>query len=349
MEKSKKSSKKKKLLLAMSFIFVPVISFFAIAVYKYNQDINFSNPSGVTVKFTVEAGDSLTEVSSVLKQNELIPSKTSFEIYARLSKKTSIKAGKYELSSKMTIPQIADILNSGQIVKTFDVMFVPGGTVKMAKNTLVKAGFSEAEVQSALAKDYSAEFPKLFANKSKDADLEGFLYGETHTFEKETSAEDVIRRFLRDFESKIVSMNLSEKFKKRGLNLYQGITLASIVQKETLNDPQDQKMVAGVFYNRMKKGMNLGSDVTYQYIADKLGVARDYNMKNPYNLRIYTGLTPTPISTPSISSLQAVADPSEHEYLYFLSGDDDKTYFGKTEAEHQKNIVNHCQKKCQII
>ena len=130
--------------------------------------------------------------------------------------------------------------------------------------------------------------------------------------------------------------------------------MASIVQRESVgcgaaDTCKDQKDIAGVFYNRMKRDMNLGSDVTYQYIADKLGVERDTQLESAYNLRIHTGLTPTPISTPGHSALEAVANPSTHNYLYFLSGDDDITYFGETDAEHEENIKNHCAEKCKII
>ena len=161
--------------------------------------------------------------------------------------------------------------------------------------------------------------------------------------------EDIFRRFFTDFENQVVSLNLEGKFRKKGLTLYEGITLASIVQKETLNDFEDQQKVAGVFYNRLKKGMTLGSDVTYQYIADKLGIERSPNLDNPYNLRKNTGLTPSPIATPGISALKATADPIEHSYIFFLSGDDDKTYYGKTSLEHQENIDKYCKKKCQIL
>jgi UPF0755 protein len=66
----------------------------------------------------------------------------------------------------------------------------------------------------------------------------------------------------------------------------------------------------------------------------------------PYNTRIHKGLPPGPVATPGLTALQAVAHPAAGDYLYFLSGDDDKTYFAKTDEEHQANITNHCQVKC---
>ena len=95
--------------------------------------------------------------------------------------------------------------------------------------------------------------------------------------------------------------------------------------------------------------MPLGSDVTYQYIAEKTGQPRDPNLDSPYNTRKVTGLTPGPISSPSQAALDAVATPASGDYLYFLAGDDDKMYFARTNEEHEQNIQKHCQKKCQIL
>ena len=140
--------------------------------------------------------------------------------------------------------------------------------------------------------------------------------------------------------------NLKEGFKKQGLTLYKGITLASIVQREVL--APDQPQVAQVFYSRLKQGMNLGSDVTYHYAADKQGVARDFNLESPYNTRKYKGLPPGPISAPGLSALRATANPALGDYLFFVSGDDEKTYFARTNAEHDKNVSQYCHTKCML-
>ena len=89
--------------------------------------------------------------------------------------------------------------------------------------------------------------------------------------------------------------------------------------------------------------------MTYQYIADKQGIERRIDLDSPYNTRRYVGLPPGPIATPGVDALRAVANPAPGDYLYFLSGDDDVTYFGRTLQEHERNIIDHCAKKCQII
>jgi UPF0755 protein len=208
---------------------------------------------------------------------------------------------------------------------------------------LKRAGYSDIEVATAFSRYYDNEM--LFVDKPADADLEGYIFGETYQFNDGVAADKVIERALDELYLEIVDNNLIEKFASHGLNLYQGITLASIVERE-VNNEQDQKNVAQVFYNRLSWGMTLGSDVTYQYAADKLGIARDVNLDSPYNTRIYSGLPPGPICSPGLSALIAVAEPTSNDYLYFLSGDDDTTYFAADEYGHNMNIANHCIVKC---
>lgn len=343
-----KFSKKQVIIGIIIVVLVFVTTFLIISFLGYRNDIETSTQGGPNITFEVKTGDNINSVAKALKDNKIISSERSFKIYASLNGKTSIVAGKYDLSSGQTIPEILEILNNGQVAKTINITFLPGGTVKMAKKVLTDSGFTEEEIDSALAKDYSAEFPQLFSGKPQDTDLEGFIFGETYSFDKGVKVENILRRAFTEMQKYVVDLKLEEQFKVQGLTLYEGITLSSIVQREVVGST-DQRAVAGVFYNRLRAGMNLGSDVTYQYIADKNGETRDYNLDSPYNLRRYTGLTPTPIATPGVSAMKSTANPEDNDYLFFLSGDDDKTYFGKTDAEHEANIKNHCQEKCKII
>jgi UPF0755 protein len=183
------------------------------------------------------------------------------------------------------------------------------------------------------------------ADKPASADLEGYVFGETYQFNSGATVQDIIQRTLDQLSTVVTDNGLVAKLKAHGLNLYEGITLASIIQRE-VSSPADEKQVAQVFYSRLSSGMMLGSDVTYQYIADKTGVARDPNLNSPYNTRRFAGLPPGPISAPGENALLAVANPSVGDYLFFLSGDDDVTYFARTNAEHEANITDHCKVKC---
>lgn len=297
-----------------------------------------------TVRVTIESGQTPDQIAALLADKQLIRSAQAFRLYTKLSKtENHLQAGSYSLTPNQTVPVIVEHLTSGKSDE-LEITFVPGATLRQNRKVLIDAGYTEQAVDAALAKTY--DHP-LFASKPATADLEGYLYGETHRFAFGTPVETVLTRYFDDFYEVIKKNNLVEGYAAQGLNLYEGITLASIIQRESGGN--DKPQIAQVFLLRLEKGIQLGSDVTYQYIADKKGVTRSTTLDDPYNTRLYTGLPPGPIATPGDDALKAVARPAPGDYLYFLSGDDDVTYYARTEAEHQQNIRDHCQQKCQII
>ena len=294
----------------------------------------------------IESGSTPTQIAQTLKDEELIKNTTVFLWYTRLNgAQNNLQAGTYRLSPSESTPQIAEHLSSGK-VDTFNITFLPGATLADNRKVLIAAGYGDAEVDAALSKSYDSP---LFEGKPASADLEGYIYGETYSFGTDTSVEAILEHVFEEFYSVIEENGLVAKYQAQGLSLYEGITLASIVQREASQRGDDMPQIAQVFYSRLELGMPLGSDVTYQYIADKTGVARDPGLDSPYNTRRYAGLPPGPIATPGEKALLAVAAPAQGNYLYFLSGDDNVTYFGRTLDEHEANIVNHCQEKCKII
>jgi len=148
-----------------------------------------------------------------------------------------------------------------------------------------------------------------------------------------------------DEMAEVLTPELIDKFQKQGLGIHEAVTMASIVLKESSN-PEDQRIIANVFFNRLQKGMNLGSDPTYQYIADTTGQPRSANIDSPYNTRKYGGLPPGPIGNVTKSSLEAVANPASTDYLYFVAGDDGNIYYSKTLQEHEENVKNYCKELC---
>jgi len=352
----KKRSKRKITLWIISIVSIIAVAAVVASVIWYNVQLApVGNDISQLKKITIVSGSTPSQIGEQLEKESIIRNSTVFDIYTRLSKKSSsLQAGTYRLSPAETTPQIIDHIVNGSVDK-FSITFYPGATLvdntdtsaskKVDFTTILRnAGYSDQEITVALSATYDSP---LFAGKPAGASLEGYIYGETYDFETGATVHDILTRVFNEFYAVIDENKLKEAFSARGLSLYQGITLASIIQRE-INDPQDQKRAAQVFYSRLNSGMVLGSDVTYQYIADKTGVARDTNLDSPYNTRIHTGLPPGPIATPGLSALQAVAQPAEGDYLYFLSGDDDITYFARTYAEHEANITNHCKIKCTI-
>jgi UPF0755 protein len=296
------------------------------------------------IKVIIESGSTPVQIADQLEQEGVIRSSTAFGLYTRFSQtQNQLQAGSYRLSPADSTPDIVGHLVSGN-VDTFDITFLPGATLKENREVLIKASYSEAEVDEALGASYESP---LFEDKPASADLEGYIYGDTYKFGSGATVGEILQYTFDTYASVVQENDLVAKFKTRGLTLYQGITLASIVQRESGGG--DEAQIASVFYNRLRIDMVLGSDVTYQYAADKAGVPRDVNLDSPYNTRRYPGLPPGPIAAPGLRALLGVANPAQTDYLYFLSGDDNVTYYGTTLAEHEKNIADHCKEKCQIL
>lgn len=307
------------------------------------------------IKIKIKAGSTPKEIAEDLESHEIIRNATAFKVYLKLSgKANSLKAGTYSLFPTEKTSQIVKRLVDGR-VEAFRITFYPGATLKDnsarlkskkqdVTTVLRRAGYADSEISEAMAASYDGP---VFAGKPANADLEGYIFGETYQFNEGVSVKKIFQRAFDELYSKIEKNDLITKFKNRGLSLYEGLTLASIIQREEGSEI-DQKKIAQVFYNRLERGMNLGSDPTYQYAADKLGVERDTALDSPYNTRRYGGLPPGPIGSPGLSALLAVAEPTPSDYLYFLSGDDDITYFATDEYGHNINIASHCLVKCSI-
>ena len=322
----------------------------------------------------ISAGESVKQIANNLKQADLIRNPLAFELYARINNlHAKLKTGKYSFRKTMSARAIAKQLVNGVVSSdVFNLTILPGtnllGDKGKSQTGIIHQfrtlGYSEEEINQALTKHYDNPVLKgLYADETKLSNpdipaklaLEGYLYGETYQFYNHEKLENVITTILNQFNDVVVSNQLEEKFKARGFTLREGITLASIIQKEA--NTEDMPGVSMVFQNRLKQGIALGSDVTATYAADITGIDRA-NATNAdilavnslYNTRKFPGLPPGPIAVPSKAALLAVAEPdsSKAAMLYFLTGDDGLMYYSSTDAEHNQKIRDHCQKLCKV-
>lgn len=322
----------------------------------------------------ISAGESVKQIANNLKQADLIRNPQAFELYARINNlHAKLKTGKYSFRKTMSARAIAKQLVNGVVSSdVFNLTILPGtnllGDKGKSQTGIIHQfrtlGYSEEEINQALTKHYDNPVLKgLYADETKLSNpeipvklaLEGYLYGETYQFYNHEKLENVITTILNQFNDVVVSNQLEEKFKARGLSLREGIILASIIQKEARTE--DMPGVSMVFQNRLRQGIALGSDVTATYAADITGIDRA-NATNAdilavnslYNTRKFPGLPPGPIAVPSKAALLAVAEPdsSKASMLYFLTGDDGLMYYSSTDAEHNQKIRDHCQKLCKV-
>lgn len=313
--------------------------------YNFLLSPRDSSAIDTTIPVEIVSGMAPSQIADKLEEAGAIRSSFAFTIYTRLHcVQNELQAGNYEFSSASSTPDIVLELQGGPGADEIEVMFKPGATLTDNKDVLLGLGYSGGEIDAAFTASY--DHP-LLASRPEGSDLEGYIFGETHRFVKGATIKEILERYFDDYYAVIEENDLVNRYKQQGLSLFEGITLASIVQRESGGD--DKAQIAQVFLLRLSEDMPLGSDVTYQYIADKEGNPRDVNYDSPYNTRVHAGLPPGPIASPGAAALRAVGIPAEGDYLYFLSGDDDVTYFGRTLEEHEANIRDRCQQKCTIL
>lgn len=286
--------------------------------------------------FTVPEGVGAPYVGRHLQAAGLIRSKDAFITYLGLhGLRGALKAGEFSLSPGQSTPAIAQILaGSGQ--SAHRLIVPPGATISQIETAAAQKGLSQADFQAAL----DASHPQsVLASRPPGVSLEGYLYPDTYDLGASMDAARLVDTMINNLQARLTP-DIIQKWQAEGLNIHQGLTLASIVEKE-VGPGADRPKVAQVFFNRLKAGMPLGSDVTAFYASGLAGEPDNVTIQSPYNTRINPGLPPGPICNPDLDAMQAVASPTPTDALYFLAGKDGKIYYARTYAEHQRNIELH--------
>ncbi len=301
--------------------------------------------NGSKLSFTVEQGESVDEIARQLQLAGLISDAGMFRdylVYTGLD--TSIQAGNYQLSSSMSIVDIANRLQNA-IPGHVTFVILPGWRMEEIALSLPTSGLNITPTDFiAAASAPRPGFDFLAGARS----TEGFLYPDSYTLPRVTTVDQLLDALLRDFGLHLTS-DLRDGFDRRGLSVYQAVTLASIVERETMR-PEEMPVIASVYLNRLKAGMNLDADPTVQYAlgynpaqqtwwTNPLS-ADDLKFASPYNTYLNPGLPPAPISNPSLDALRAVASPADTNYYYFQAKCDGSGYhdFEQTFEEHLQNL-----------
>jgi UPF0755 protein len=305
------------------------------------------DPSGAERTFSIEQGEAVGTVALRLQNDAFIKSAGAFRdyvVYTGLD--TSIQAGKYKLSPSLSIVDIAHRL---QDATPEDITFVvlSGWRVEEVAASLPTSGLTITPEEFIAA---AASHPSGYDFFAGAASSEGFLYPGTYIIPRNASPDEVLDRLVRNFALHM-SVELAEGFARQGLTVFQGVTLASIVEREAVQE-QEQPLIASVFLNRLNAGMKLDSDPTVQYALGFNPVqgswwtnplsAANLQVDSPYNTYIHGGLPPGPIASPGATALRAVAFPAETPYYYFRARCDESGLhlFAETFDEH---LSNACQ------
>lgn len=314
------------------------------------QDLLSESESATIV---VSDGEAASAIATDLQRARLISSTSEFsKRVTELEKESSLLPGTYTFTGGTSVDAIIAKLAVGPDITS--VSIPEGMTITNMASRIEEATSGSITAQdfiqaTANASDYADLFP--FLEEAGENSLEGYLFPKTYDITPTTTAASLIGSMLSQYQAEIASLDYAYPT-SQGLNAYQALILASIVEKESPDDAEIRAKVAAVFYNRLATDGEptyglLGSDATTAYEIGEDPTDYDWSTESPYNTRLTKGLPPTPICSPSLESLKAVCSPaadfSDYYFFSFWPNGEGGTdyFFDKTYEEHQQTIADH--------
>lgn len=268
----------------------------------------------------------------------------ALKVYLRVTGRGSnLKAGDYKFASPISPLQAIDKVRRGEVF--IERVTIPEGYNRfdIAETFATKTGKGTAE-----------EFMKLMDDQAPiqriaptARNLEGYLFPDTYNYNTKTTPEELVRMMINRFDE-VFTPEWTARASQLGLTVNQVVTLASIIEKEA-KVPDERPHMASVFFNRLKRGMMLGSDPTFIYAAILAGdydgnpnQPRHRSRPSPYNTYLVSGLPPGPIASPGKASLEAVLYPLNTDDLYFVvNGTEGRHKFSRTSSEHETAVEEY--------
>jgi UPF0755 protein len=249
----------------------------------------------------------------------------------------SLQAGEFRFDRPMTPIEVIEKIARGD-VHNRRITFPEGLTIAEMARIFEQQDFGKAAEFVEAARDVAA----IRDLDPTASDLEGYLFPETYSLPRPTTATRLVQSMVRRF-SQLFTPELQRAVQSQGLTIRQVVTLASLVEKETAL-PSERPVVAAVYLNRLRIGMGMQADPTVIYALQRAGRytgnlrREDLSFDSPYNTYRYAGLPPGPIASPGFESLKAAAAPAAVDYLYFVSRNDGSHVFARTLDEHNQNV-----------
>jgi len=278
-------------------------------------------PIGAVI--VISKGESAGEIATQFAEKNVIRHPSILKVMLRTG---SARAGAYRLSDPESVVQIGLRLLSGDFgIAPERITFPEGLTVReMAERISSKVPSITAESFIAAAGPY-----------------EGYLFPDTYHIGPDATARDVVALMRENFDAKTAS--LKSDIAASGHSFSEIVVMASILEREA-RSPEEKKMVAGILWNRIAKGMPLQVDAVFGYIYGRDTYSpslEDLAIDSPYNTYKNKGLPPGPISNPGLDSLEAAAAPTKSNYLYYLTGNDGLMHYATTFAQHKANRTKY--------
>lgn len=338
-------------LLKSIFILIGLFSLLVLSgfgtVYYLKSWSEASHGMTAEVELELEKGISLSKLSTNLQDAGIISSATLFKYWTKLfSRFSEFKAGPYKIALPIAPQDLAKKFIEGSVFHElkYEILIPEGFTLKSVVERFASAGIGNRSVYYLLSTDRQFLDTLGIAANS----IEGYLYPATYYFYQVPTEADVLREMVNTFWKKM-PQGLEAMAASRGITLYQALIMASLIEAETMYD-EERPMISEVLWNRLKKDMSLGIDAAVIYgISNFNGDLTSKNLSdesNPYNLRIHKGLPPTPINSPTSSSIKAVFNPTENGYFYYVlsSENNGRHTFSKTLDEHNSAVSRYLKK-----
>ena len=306
-----------------------------------------ASPSGDPILIGVAQGESPETIGSNLEELGVIESGDQFEVLVSLMGFDRIlQAGEYEFGRGTPALEVIYRMRRG-IVATKSVTVVEGWRLDQIADAVAAQGIDRAEfIAAAGSRAYDYQFVQELP---EGATLEGYLYPATYTVLASETPHDLVQRMLQTFADNLQE-GIRDDAAVYGLTLHDVVTIASIIEREARVE-EEKPIMAQVFLTRLRVGIALAADPTVQYAitaepasVDQFGYWKpgltldDLAYDSPYNTYVYQGVPPGPIASPSASSITAVVQPSDTNYLYFVAKPDGSHAFAETLDEHIANI-----------
>lgn len=323
--------------LAFLFVMFIVVLLAFGYIYLFKSTLNsytYEQPKLIKI----HRGASYLDIVAELRNSEVIKSSLPLQILGYVMPEArKIKPGRYYIPSGLTSAELLRFLYTRHQDETR--IRIPEGAsgkeISAALDGCVDfdtTSFMQAFSDPALLKEFGID----------GKNFEGYLLPDTYNIPWASTAEDVIRTLVKEFRS-FYNDSLQASARKAGLTEIEVLTLASIVEAET-SLKSERPIVAGVYLNRLRKGMALQADPTVMYALGgekRRLLYKDLKVDSPYNTYIYQGLPPGPIGSPSRESIQAVLFPQKTNYIYFVATGTGGHNFSQTLAEHNVNIQKY--------
>lgn len=316
-------------------IFVLIISGISSYFYIRSQLFVARSVNGTEKIFEIKEGQGVVEILENLEKERFIGNKWVTLGYLKYKgTEKNLKAGIFLLKSNLKPVEVLDIITSGKNALK-KITIIEGWTEKEIADNLDERGIIQKNDFLDTAKRENWNYGFLENSSS----LEGFLFPDTYSISYKADAEEIIKKMLDNFDKKLTT-DLRNEIKKQNKSIEGIIIMASIVEKEVAKE-EDRKIVAGIFYKRIKEGKPLEADSTINYITGKSKAQPSYEdtrTNSEFNTYLNKGLPPSPICNPSLSSIMAAIYPGDSPYYYYLNRQDTKeTIFSKTYEEHLEN------------